>query len=233
MTSQDHAALSKQAEPTYTYTATDMINQSAQAFRDGQAATVKECLTVQPIAYAVFVANGNVACFSTQRDHPSLVALEADGHFVVSLAPIAQTAPQHPDDEAVDRFAVAMKAKLAASREKGRHGWQNATAPHLSALLYDHLYKADPLDVGNLAMMLHQNGQAIELPQEARGRKQTAPQPEHSGLVEALERASAFINALTVPQTKEQAAIQILGATAVLQQIGAALSAQGAGDASA
>lgn len=32
------AALSQQAEPTDTYTATDMINQSAQAFRDGQAA---------------------------------------------------------------------------------------------------------------------------------------------------------------------------------------------------
>lgn len=102
-----------------------------------------------------------------------------DGGFTAFeryAAPIAQTAPQHPDDEAVDRFAVAMKAKLAASREKGRHGWQSATAPHLSALLYDHMYKADPLDVGNLAMMLHQNGQAIELPQEGRGRRRTAPQ---------------------------------------------------------
>ena len=59
-----------------------------------QQPTVKECLTVQPMAYAVFAANGNVACFSTQRDHPSLVALEADGHSVVSLAPIAQTEQQ-------------------------------------------------------------------------------------------------------------------------------------------
>lgn len=105
-------------------------------------------------------------------------ALDRDGGSRARDALSQQTAPQHPDDEAVDRFAVAMKAKLAASREKGRHGWQNATAPHLSALLYDHLYKADPLDVGNLAMMLHQNGQAIELPQEARCRKQTEPQPE-------------------------------------------------------
>ena len=61
-----------------------------------------------------------------------------------------------------------MKAKLAKSREKGRHGWQTASAAHLSGLLYRHMYKADPLDVANLAMMLHQNGQAIELPQEAR-----------------------------------------------------------------
>lgn len=94
MTSQDHAALSHQAEPTDTYTAVEMATAAAQGFRDGQAATVKESLTVQPMAYAVFAANGNVACFSTQRDHPSLVALEADGHSVVSLAPIAQTAPQ-------------------------------------------------------------------------------------------------------------------------------------------
>lgn len=59
-----------------------------------EQATVKECLTVQPMAYAVFAANGNVVCFSTRRDHPSLVALESDGHSVVSLAPIAQAAPQ-------------------------------------------------------------------------------------------------------------------------------------------
>ena len=71
-----------------------MATAAAQGFRDGQAATVKDCLTVQPMAYAVFAANGNVVCFSTRRDHPSLVALEADGHSVVSLAPIAQTAPQ-------------------------------------------------------------------------------------------------------------------------------------------
>lgn len=88
---------------------------------------------------------------------------------------------QHPDDAAVDRFAAAMKAKLARSREKGRHGWQNCTAPHLSAMLYDHLYKADPLDVGNFAMMLHQNGQAIELPFEARGRHTAPPARASSG----------------------------------------------------
>lgn len=84
----------------------------------------------------------------------------------------------HPDDAAVDRFAAAMKSKLAASREKGRHGWQTASAAHLSSLLYHHMYKADPLDVANLAMMLHQNGQAIELPHEARrpADQQSAPE---------------------------------------------------------
>ena len=107
----------------------------------------------------------------SQRD-AELSALKAQ-----QVGQESEPAPkQHPDDAAVDRFAAAMKAKLARSREKGRHGWQNCTAPHLSAMLYDHLYKADPLDVGNFAMMLHQNGQAIELPFEARGRH-TAPQP--------------------------------------------------------
>lgn len=93
-----HAALSQQAEPTDTFTAVDMATAAAQGFRDGQAATVKDCLTVQPIAYAVFADNGNVACFSTQREHPSLVAFEADGHSVVSLAPIAQAATQQESD---------------------------------------------------------------------------------------------------------------------------------------
>lgn len=62
------------------------------AHTEQQPAIVKHSLTVEPVAYAVFADNGNVVCFSTQRDHPSLVALEADGHSVVSLAPIAQTA---------------------------------------------------------------------------------------------------------------------------------------------
>ena len=50
-----------------------------------------------------------------------------------------------------------------------------------------------------------------------------------AGVVEALEHASAFINKLTVPQNKEQAAIQIMNATAVLQRIGTALAAAGMG----
>ena len=74
--------------------ATDLRAIATRPAQTEQQPTVKECLTVQPMAYAVFAANGNVVCFSTRRDHPSLVALESDGHSVVSLAPIAQTAPQ-------------------------------------------------------------------------------------------------------------------------------------------
>lgn len=72
-----------------------------------------------------------------------------------------QPASAHPDDLAVDRFTVAMKAKLAKKRAEGRGGWEAMTAEALSALLHEHVAKGDPLDVGNIAMMLHQSGQSI------------------------------------------------------------------------
>lgn len=68
---------------------------------------------------------------------------------------------QHPDDSAVDRFADAMKTKLAASRAKGRGGWddpERCSVSSLAQLLVDHVAKGDPVDVANFAMMLHQRG---------------------------------------------------------------------------
>ena len=71
---------------------------------------------------------------------------------------------QHPDDAAVDRFAVAMKAKLAAAREKGRGGWDDPNAcsvEFLADLLVGHVGKGNQgnfEDIANLAMMLHQRG---------------------------------------------------------------------------
>lgn len=70
----------------------------------------------------------------------------------------------HPDDVAVDRFALAMKAKLAKKRMQGRGGWDDedeCSALWLSSLLREHVEKGDPLDVGNFAMMLHQRGERI------------------------------------------------------------------------
>jgi hypothetical protein len=63
----------------------------------------------------------------------------------------------HSDDLAVDRFAAAMKAKLAKKRADGRSGWDDPAqcpVPHLAQLLIGHLAKGDPVDIGNLAMML-------------------------------------------------------------------------------
>jgi hypothetical protein len=68
----------------------------------------------------------------------------------------------HPDDLAVDRFAAAMKAKLAASRVKGRGGWENTEVcppGSLQQMLLEHLEKGDPVDVGNFAMMIFNRGE--------------------------------------------------------------------------
>lgn len=74
------------------------------------------------------------------------------------------TGDQHPDDIAVDRFAAAMKAKLANKRAEGRGGWDNpdeCSTEWLSELLRRHVEKGDPVDVGNFAMMIHQRGGRI------------------------------------------------------------------------
>lgn len=70
----------------------------------------------------------------------------------------------HTDDLAVDRFAAAMKAKLAKKRDEGRGGWEDkdqCSNAFLSELLLEHVAKGDPVDVGNLAMMVHQRGESI------------------------------------------------------------------------
>ena len=82
-------------------------------------------------------------------------------HVMSSDAHPEPVSVPHPDDEAVDRFAAAMKAKLAKKRKEGRSGWQTASAEFLTQLLRGHLTKGDPVDVGNFAMMLHQNGESI------------------------------------------------------------------------
>lgn len=71
---------------------------------------------------------------------------------------------KHPDDQAVERFAQAMKEKMAAAREKGRHGWQFSNPAYLSKLLREHVEKGDPRDVANFCMMLWHQQSAIAPP---------------------------------------------------------------------
>ncbi|MDH0520605.1 hypothetical protein [Achromobacter xylosoxidans] len=104
------------------------------------------------------------------RDPTVAVDLETyargwNDHAALGRGSVSEKA-QHPDDIAVDRFAVAMKAKLAKKRAEGRGGWSDqsqCTAAFLSQLLHGHVHKGDPVDVGNLAMMLHQRGDRITL----------------------------------------------------------------------
>ncbi|SDJ60545.1 hypothetical protein [Pseudomonas indica] len=95
---------------------------------------------------------------ATEHDPDSQEALQAWREA------IAQTAPQHPDDAAVDRFAAAMKIKLAAARAKGRSGWDKplrCRVETLAGMLVRHLRKGNEgtfEDVANFCMMLHQRG---------------------------------------------------------------------------
>jgi hypothetical protein len=72
--------------------------------------------------------------------------------------------PKHDDDFAVERFAEAMKDKLARKRGEGRGGWDDkdhCSNEFLSALLREHVEKGDPVDVANFAMMIHQRCERI------------------------------------------------------------------------
>lgn len=84
--------------------------------------------------------------------------------FDIDAALSGKLPAQHQDDAAVDRFAIAMKAKMAAAREKGRGGWDDPNAcsvEFLADLLVGHVGKGNQgnfEDIANLAMMLHQRG---------------------------------------------------------------------------
>lgn len=120
-----------------------------------------------------FADNGNIRKWQREpfpEGTEYVVAAQADAEAdyasrIRSALVATPPAEQHPDDIAVDRFAEAMKAKLKWEREqRNRSGWQAMSAADLSRILYEHLPKGDPVDVANLSMMLHQNGQQIETP---------------------------------------------------------------------
>lgn len=89
----------------------------------------------------------------------SVMDQSRDGLFEPYIPPTP-----HRDDAAVDRFAGAMKSKLAKKRAEGRGGWDRkdeCSAEQLSAMLRSHVEKGDPVDVANFCMMLHQRGERI------------------------------------------------------------------------
>jgi hypothetical protein len=96
------------------------------------------------------------------RYHASAAAaIHKDMEAFIRIMPVE---PVPLDDIAVDRFAEAMKKKLAKKRTQGYGGWNDpseCTTEFLSDLLVDHVRKGDPVDVGNFAMMIHQRGATI------------------------------------------------------------------------
>lgn len=115
----------------------------------------------------------------------------------------AETSGAHPDDTAVDAFATVMKEKLRYSRDvKGRGGWADPNQcgqEYLSRLLVEHVGKGDPVDVANLAMMLHQRGERIVT---------TGTEGDVAGLIEELNKGTGFRP--IAPETSEKAAQALL-----------------------
>lgn len=61
----------------------------------------------------------------------------------------------HNDNKAVDRFARAMRIKLAQKRDFGYCGWETCDPNVIAEKMAENLIKGDMVDVANLAMMLH------------------------------------------------------------------------------
>jgi hypothetical protein len=128
-----------------------------QAFRSSLSAYAPPPAKGEPIAYITKAALKSWAERASD-DPQSHVFLSSCGELRVPLY-ASQQPPrdQHPDDAAVDRFAAAMKAKLAKKREEGRGGWDDPAqckVEDLARMLVDHLPKGDPVDVANFCMML-------------------------------------------------------------------------------
>lgn len=113
----------------------------------------------------------------------------------------------HPDDAAVDRFAAAMKAKLAKAREKGRGGWDDpaqCSVEFLAKLLVEHLTKGNAgtfEDVANFAMMLHQRGADPQVLADAAAFTQQ-PSEGYEVVAEVMTGCIGKLNWLVMPNFK-------------------------------
>lgn len=110
----------------------------------------------------MFVRRGDVYHRASISSEDVECILQAYQSALPSAQPAAQpVAVPHPDDDAVDRFAAAMKAKLAKKRAEGVTGWDDPEQCHidyLTHLLREQIHSRavfDPIDIGNFAMMLH------------------------------------------------------------------------------
>lgn len=124
-----------------------------------------------------------------QFDRPPVESLGRDSLDELEVA--------HPDDQAVDRFALVMKAKLADARAKGRSGWEGSECSQalLSRMLHEHVVKGDPRDVANLCMMLFLRGETIQSCTPLRGEYHPATFILIQGLKKLGAEGAAVISA--------------------------------------
>jgi hypothetical protein len=123
---------------------------------------VRDCVLSSPLTEYLGLADH--AAFDAGQDNAIATVIK-----VLTSFKSTSKSEQHSDDIAVDRFAAAMKTKLAEKRGDGRSGWDNPEAcsvDDLNYMLIQHLFKGDPIDIGNFAMMIHQRGGRIAIDDE-------------------------------------------------------------------
>jgi len=104
----------------------------------------------------------------------SLAFIKAAMNEEIDQQEVITTPPNHPDDEAAERFCAKMKYKLGLARQRGKSGWDdpNWTPEMISQALREHVDKGDPVDVANYCMFLAARKEPIC----------AAPQPDESEL---------------------------------------------------
>lgn len=140
---------------------TDTLNGKAAFLIEQQAAKIVE-LEAARLDTNTPVSNVMVTGF---RGNPLRVVLSSGGEATIGQKLLDKFASpslfeKHPDDIAVDRFAAAMKAKLAKKRADGAGGWDDPEVCHIDYLVHllsEQIHSRaalDLVDIGNYAMMI-------------------------------------------------------------------------------
>ena len=117
-----------------------------------------DILDVKQLAETLGIGVETVRRLTRSRSSP-YVGIGGSTRYRLSDILDATRVNRHSDDDAVDRFAGAMREKMRTSREKGRAGWEKCDPDVLRKLLRVAVEKGDPVDVGDFAMMLHDRGE--------------------------------------------------------------------------
>lgn len=152
--------------------------------------SVLELKNMRPAGWAIFTEDGRVRYWSSEFLITQAKALEVGKSFYPLFAGKMPIPDPHIDDLQVNDFANQMKDKMAASRAKGRTGWQDKSqcnADLFAQMFAEHLYKDNPgnlLDLANLLMMINfHDGSASHIRSELR-RFIVNKLAEHNTLVE-------------------------------------------------
>lgn len=107
----------------------------------------------QGCGLADYQEDGKWHCYGGDHDFMHIVEVT---HYLPVRPTASGAVDLHTDDLAIDRFALAMKARMAEMRSRGKKGWDDPKKCPLSRLigLMDSVPAGQPVDVGNYAMML-------------------------------------------------------------------------------